>query len=284
MRHVNATYRDPMPSGGGGIGFPPLTPVVKIVLLVLGGVFLGQWILGLAAPGVEQSIVDALGLNHGVWLDRPPYAPIWQLLTYALLHGGFFHILWNCLILYFFGTMVEGTIGSRRFAWFLGIATVVGGIASVLLMQLTGMQASTIGASGAVVAATIAAATFHPRATMIFLFIPLPLWVFAVIVVARDFFPAVEILVTGGSTGVDHFAHLGGALYGFLAVKKGFIWRDWGKEVEQKVEARKAQSLANDEQKLDQLLARVAKEGIQSLSDREREFLKRMSERKSRGG
>lgn len=269
---------------GGGAGFPPLTPVVKYVLLVLGGVFLGQWILGMAAPDVERAIVEALGLNHGVWLDRPPYVPVWQLLTYGLLHGGFMHILWNALILYFFGTMVEGTIGSRRFAWFLGVATVAGGITSVLLMQVTGSQLPTIGASGAVVAATIAAATFHPRATMIFIFIPLPLWVFAVIVVARDFFPAVEILATGRPTMVDHFAHLGGAAFGFLAVKRGFIWRDWGAEARKKVEDRKRKALASDEQRLDELLGRVAKEGIQSLSGRERDFLKRMSERKKGRG
>jgi len=269
-----------MAGGGGGIAFPPLTPVVKFLLLVLGGVFLGQWILTLAAPEVEDGIVQVLGLNHPVWFAEPPFVPLWQLLTYGILHADFFHVLWNCLILYFFGTMVESTVGSRRFAWFIGIATVVGGIASLVFMKLLGTPVPTIGASGAVVAATIAAATFHPKSTVIFIFIPLPLWVLAVIVVARDFFPAVEVLATGRPTMVDHFAHLGGAAFGFLAVKRGFIWRDWGAEVEKKVEQRKAQSLANDEQKLDDLLDQVAKQGIQSLSDREREFLKRMSDRK----
>jgi membrane associated rhomboid family serine protease len=272
-----------MPSGGG-VSFPPLTPVVKWVLIVLGGIFLVQWILGLAAPEVEYVLVEWLGLNHGMWFDAPPYFPVWQLLTYGLLHGGFTHVLWNCLILYFFGTMVEGTVGSRRFAWFLAAGTIAGGVASVLLMEIVGATIPTIGASGAAVAATLAAATFHPRATMIFIFIPLPLWVFAVIVVARDFFPAVQILAGQGMPRVDHFAHIGGALFGFLAVRKNFIWVDWGGRVELALKRRRERALADDEQELDELLARVGREGIQSLSPRERDFLKRMSERKSKGG
>lgn len=275
--------RQSMPSGGG-LSFPPLTPVVKWVLIVLGSVFLGQWVLGLFAPSAEYALVEWLGLNQSMWFDAPPYLPVWQLFTYGFLHGGFGHVLWNCLILYFFGTMVEGTVGSRRFAWFLAGGTVAGGVASVLLMQVVGGTLPTIGASGAVVAATLAAATFHPRATMLFIFIPLPLWVFAVIVVARDFFPAIEILAGRGGSSVDHFAHIGGALFGFLAVRKKFIWVDWGGRVEIALEKRRERVLADDEQELDELLARVSREGIQSLSEREREFLKRMSERKSKGG
>jgi hypothetical protein len=94
----------------------------------------------------------------------------------------------------------------------------------------------------------------------------------------------VQILAGQGMPRVDHFAHIGGALFGFLAVRKNFIWVDWGGRVELALKRRRERALADDEQELDELLARVGREGIQSLSPRERDFLKRMSERKSKGG
>ncbi|MEZ5979547.1 MAG: rhomboid family intramembrane serine protease [Planctomycetota bacterium] len=272
-------------SGAGyGISFPSPTPVVKVLLIGLTGIFLVQWLLGLSAPEARFALEDWLGLNHAMWFHGPVWLPLWQLVTTALLHGDFGHLFFNAISLYFFGTMVEGVVGSRRFAWFFGLGVVVASVTSVVLMQLVDPLAVSIGASGGIFAAIAAAATFRPHATVILLFVPIPLWLLAVGLALFNLFPAIESLFGRGGGGVDHFAHLGGALYGFLAVKRGFIWADLGEGVRRLKREHEARSAANDEQELDRLLERVSRDGIASLSDRERAFLKRMSERKSQGG
>jgi membrane associated rhomboid family serine protease len=199
------------------------------------------------------------------------------------VHGSLWHLFGNCLFLYFFGTMVEGTIGSRRFAALFGLGTMVASSASLLLMSMVEPNAVTVGASGGVMAIVLAAATFQPFATVLFIFVPLPLWVMAAGYVLLDLLPALEALAGVDNSRVDHFAHLGGALFGYLAVKRGFVWIDWQARVERAVEAHKERSAADDEAELDRILARVGKEGIHALDGRERAFLKRMSERKARG-
>lgn len=132
-------------------------------------------------------------------------------------------------------------------------------------------------------AIVVAAATFQPYATVLLIFIPLPLWVLASAYVLFDLLPAIEELAGVAGDHIDHFAHLGGALFGFLAVKRGFVWIDWQERVQRAVAQRQERSAADDEAELDRILARVGKEGIHALDGRERAFLKRMSERKAKG-
>jgi membrane associated rhomboid family serine protease len=266
-----------------GIGFPPLTPVVRVLLIALVGAWLALWVLALAAPQAAAVLATFLALDHASWFSAPLFLPLWQLVTVGLVHGGLWHLFGNCLMLYFFGTMVEEIVGSKRFAWLFGLGMVAASVASLVLMRIVGTDAPTIGASGGVMATVLAAATFRPHTTVLFIFVPLPLWVLAAAYVAFDLFPAIEALAGASVRGVDHFAHLGGALLGFLAVKRGFVWVDWQARAQQVVEERRERSAAEDEAELDRILARVGREGIQALSERERAFLKRMSERKARG-
>jgi len=84
----------------------------------------------------------------------------------------------------------------------------------------------------------------------------------------------------GASGGVAHFAHLSGALFGYVAVKRGWVWRDPVQEVEGWRERRAEAQEQSDEQRLDELLVKIKREGIHALSAREREFLKRASSRR----
>lgn len=264
------------------VQLPPLTPIVKWLLIILTTIHFTTEFIDLGSPETLDVIILWFGLNAATWFEAPLFVPLWQLATCTVLHADLGHLASNLLVLYFFGTKLESIVGSRRFLWFYVAAGLVSSMLSLAIgLMIPGLPS--IGASGAVMGVVAAAAVFQPMTPVLLLFIPVPLWALAVGFAAFDLFPALAYLGGAASDGIDRFAHLGGGLLGVLAVKTGLIWRDWGKEVEQKVEARKAQALENDEQKLDELLSRVAKEGIQSLSGREREFLKRMSDRK-RGG
>ena len=170
----------------------------------------------------------------------------WQPLTHMFMHDGFWHILFNMYTLVMFGMVVERALGSRRFL----ILFFVTGFGAVLLhtgveylqvrslvneytpvpysaQQIYDMIPHVLGASGAVYGVLVAFAMLYPQARMTLLFPPVTLdakWMVAI-------FIGIELLtgITGTQMGVAHFAHLGGALFGFLLVwywrKSGKLWR-----------------------------------------------------------
>ncbi|QDU67187.1 rhomboid family intramembrane serine protease [Engelhardtia mirabilis] len=289
--------------GGSSLALPGLTPVVKWLLISMAAVWGVELVISLVNPDWISSVTlgtrvadgalvpeahwgglfGYFGATPGIWFDRFPWLFPWQVLTYGFLHGvsSPLHLLFNLLGIYFFGTMVEGTIGSRRFLQFFLIALAAGGITSLLLKPLLmGSSGPTVGASAGVMAILCCAATMQPRATVLLLFFPLPLAWLAIGLVGMDAFFLIQELAGRGTDFKDHLAHLAGAGFGFLAARRGLIWQDWGSVVEAKVAEHKAQGVANDEGRLDELLIKIQKEGIHSLSERERAFLKRMSDRR----
>ena len=110
---------------------------------------------------------------------------------------------------------------------------------------------------------------------MIFLFFPITLKTLAMILVGLDLY---RLLV--GSTGVAWLVHLTGATYGFFGVRKGLLWKDPADAWEQHRVEQRAQAEESEEQRLDSLLEKIHKEGMHSLSKREKAFLKRVSSRR----
>ena len=140
---------------------------------------------------------------------------IWQVVTYAFLHGNFAHIAFNMLALWSIGGQVELALGTQRFLIYyfvcvLGAAAAQ--LATVALMSPSDLY-PTLGASGGVFGVLIAFAYLFPQARiMVMVPIPIPARLAAIGYLAIEFF----LGVTGRQSGVAHFAHLGGALIGFL--------------------------------------------------------------------
>jgi membrane associated rhomboid family serine protease len=136
----------------------------------------------------------------------------WQIISYSFLHGGVAHIVFNMYGLYVFGGMTERVLGARRFAWLYFASVLTAGI--VQLFVVSAMRehgiAPTVGASGGVFGVMLAFAMLFPHSRLMLLFPPIPLkaWVlvagYAVIELTSG--------VMGSSSGVAHFAHLGGML------------------------------------------------------------------------
>ncbi|MBI1380874.1 MAG: rhomboid family intramembrane serine protease [Planctomycetaceae bacterium] len=266
-------------ASSGGLMFPSLTPVVKWLLIVNLGLFLALYFARMASPDLAAGVVQVLGLNPWSWFAAPLFFPFWQFATYGFLHDatGFSHILWNCLQLYFFGTMLEGLLGSRRFASLYGAGVLVAGLASLPLGLLLG-TGPVIGASGAILAVVVALAVLQPNTPVILLFVPVPLKWLAIGIVAIDAFGLLGEF-TGRSQGIAHGAHLAGAVFGFFAARRHWIWIDPIEQLEKRRRRREVDKRQDDERRLDALLGRIHREGIDSLDDAEREFLKRMSKR-----
>lgn len=144
----------------------------------------------------------------------------WQLVTHMFAHAAsgrymFFHILFNMFALWMFGRILENVWGSKRFLIFYMICGLGAGVA-----QLCTNSGMAVGASGAVFGILVAFAMTFPNTELYLMFLPIPIkakW--AVLgLVAIDLFGGVY-QVQGDS--IAHFAHLGGALTGFILLK---IW------------------------------------------------------------
>jgi membrane associated rhomboid family serine protease len=144
----------------------------------------------------------------------------WQLITYSFLHGNFPHIAFNMLALWMFGAPVEQAFGTRRFALFY-FACVLGAalaqLATIAVFSPNDFY-PTLGASGGVFGLLLAYAILYPRATIMIYFVPLP----APVAVIGYVILELVLGVTGTQAGVAHFAHLGGALVGFVLMQ---YWR-----------------------------------------------------------
>ena len=149
-----------------------------------------------------------------------PYFKPGQLFTHMFMHGGEMHLLFNMLALYFIGPTVENHMGSRKFLYFY----LFSGIGAMLLHLLIGGNAPVVGASGAIYGVLAGFAFIFPNTQLMLLFPPIPIKAkyLVTILIVIDLFSG----ISGTRTGIAHFAHLGGALFGILLI---LYWRNFGR-------------------------------------------------------
>lgn len=185
---------------------PPIPPVTKALMLICTAVFCVQFFVHLE-------------MLFALW---PPASGLfwpWQLLSYAFLHGGTFHLFFNMLGLWMFGSELERLWGTRRYLQYLLAGVLAAAAAQLLVTWLSGSRVPTVGASGGLFALLLAFGMLFPNRTIVPLFPPIPMK-------ARTFvfvFGALELLLGYmDRTNVAHFAHLGGMVGGFLMIR---YWR-----------------------------------------------------------
>ena len=153
------------------------------------------------------------------------YRP-WTVLTYAFGHADFLHILGNMLALYWFGLIIAEYLGSKKLISIYVLGALAGSMSFILLLILTPYTASgLIGASGAVFAVMVAAATLSPNYTFYLLFIgPVRIKYIAALWVVLSY------IALGGFNAGGNLAHLAGALLGYVYIiqlKKGTDLGSW---------------------------------------------------------
>ena len=155
--------------------------------------------------------------SFALWPPGSDFEP-WQLVTYAFLHGGFTHILFNMLGLYMFGGEIERLFGSRYYLAFYFAAVVTAGITHLVVTGLMGSPpVPMVGASGGIYGLLLAYGMYFPRRRIMLLFPPIPMQARTFVIVFAAIELALGVLQPGGS--VAHFAHLGGMLGGFLMIQ-----------------------------------------------------------------
>jgi membrane associated rhomboid family serine protease len=269
---------------GGGVRFalPPLTPITKKLMIINVAIFFAAWLLNLISPEAKEAVYSPLSLNPAQWKSWFPFLPVWQLVTSGFLHSTYqlTHVFWNMLQLYFFGTMLEAAVGSRRFLTTYIGALLAGSFLHLFVSFASATPVPSLGASGAVLGVVVAMATLRPHTKVILFVIPVKLMYLAGFIVLYDLMTAVSNLRTGGSDGVAHWVHLGGALFGFLTVRLGWIRIDWLERFRARRLVANEQERRENHLKMDVLLEKIHREGMSALTKAERAFLKRASSRK----
>jgi membrane associated rhomboid family serine protease len=148
------------------------------------------------------------------------YFQPWQVLTYAFLHGGTTHLIFNMLTLYMFGSDLEQVWGTKRFVVFYLASVLAAAGAQLAVTYSTGESYRTVGASGGVYGILLAFAVHFPRRRMMLLFPPIPMPAWLLVTLFGIF--ELTLGVTNSQDGIAHFAHLGGMLGGAIVL---LLWR-----------------------------------------------------------
>ena len=182
-----------------------LTPWVKglivanvIVYFLTITVFTGAWVTDLLAFYPTQ-----VGIR---W---------WTFFTYMFVHGGFLHLVFNMLLLYFFGPALEERMRGSGFGLYY-FTCGFGGAAFSYAVGLFTPVAPFVGASGAVLGVALAFAINWPNAPIYIFPLPMPIkvkWLVGFLVVTN-----VLMAGSGVESGIAYTAHLGGLLFGFIYI------------------------------------------------------------------
>lgn len=254
---------------------------------------LGYWMVTGQAAAAESLVIDWLGFpsKPSKLLFR-----FWTPITYMFLHVGFWHFLFNMLILFFTGQIFREYLGAHRLVGVYLLGGLMGGFfyffAYNLFPVFNGISGTNMGASAGVLAVMVAATTKVPRLPVkLYFVLTVPLWGVTVALLVLDL---VNLPVSNPG---GHLAHLGGAALGFLFVKQLHKGRDWSADINQllsKLEGffkpkpklhkvhsqssgpRKAATSDNsesDQKRIDAILDKISSSGYDSLTKAEKEFL-----------
>lgn len=156
----------------------------------------------------------------------------YRIISHIFIHADYTHLLFNMIVLFFFGRMMEATFivyfgGSIGSVYFL-ILYLLGGVAASIwpyMRNHNNPNYTSLGASGAVSAVLFASILWEPGAQLQFLFIPfdIPAWLFGILYLGFEFYMGKK-----GTGNIAHDAHFGGAVFGILYIL--FLNFDKGQE------------------------------------------------------
>jgi membrane associated rhomboid family serine protease len=201
---------------GGSAWFSGVSPVCKSIIGINIAVFLLDQLIN---RGNNDPFIRA-------YLAASPESTfhhfrIWELLTATFLHAGPLHLLGNMFFLWIVGREMEALYGSRDFLAFYVCAAIFSTLVWCLIDAASSSgQNVMVGASGAVMATMMLFTLFYPRREILFFFIPMPIWVLVTLYLV---FPLLPILA-GGASDVAVMSHFAGAGFAFLFKQFDLRW------------------------------------------------------------
>ena len=259
-------------------------------------IFIANGLFTLLLGTNKESIVQ--------WFQLPKdffdfLAQPWSIVSYSFFHGGLGHIFWNMLVLFYVGRIFLNLFKGRRFlnVYFLGV--ILGGLFFMVSYNVFPaffeVNAALIGASAGVRAILIFICAYIPNQEVRLIFFNIKLWYIGAFIVLTDL-----IQLSMGVNPGGQFAHLGGALLGYIYARQLLKGKDIGggfskmvdvvanffKKTEKKAPMKtvyrgKKSSTStkvdykkeSHQRKIDAILDKISKSGYESLSKAEKDFL-----------
>lgn len=206
----------------------------------------------------------------------------YQILTYGFVQdpNNFMHILANMFTLFFLGPPVEQRYGRREFLVFYLIAIIIGGLIWGFLHL--GESGAMLGASGAVSAVVILFILNYPNMMLyIYGIIPVPAWLLGIGYIIYDTMGAWQ-----GKGNIAHEVHLAGAAFALIYFFARWRFTSLIDSIKRKFKSsprkfkihhEKSDDFMNLEAEVDRLLKKISQSGEESLTEQERETLRRAS-------
>jgi len=272
-----------------------------MVLLLLNALV---FVMQLAASHSSRGQVIE-GTYFALSLEGLRHAYLWQFVTFQFMHAGWMHLIFNCLVIFFFGRVVETMLGHRRFLALYLTSGILGGVVQMLfeLIPPQHFAAPVVGASAgaAGLVAAFAVLNWEERFTLLLYFIPVTMrgktlfWVSVALAVVGMLTP---------NSGIANAAHLGGIITGFFYVrllvqgrmsqwempaqhqpprelaarlKENKLWRS---RTAPPAEAETSEEFLQNQ--VDPILDKISAHGIQSLTAHERETLEKARKKMTR--
>lgn len=205
--------------------FQLMPPVVKNIIIFSVLVFFAQ-------NTFNEKLISDLFALHDI---RSPYFKPHQIITHIFMHGGIGHLFFNMLAFWMFGSTLENYFGSKKFLIFFMVSGLGAAVLHLVTLYfeltpyynaisqfpphmvgplLNRVNVATVGASGAVFGCLAAFGFLFPNYKIyLYFFIPIKAKWFVIIYAAAELYMGIQ---NNPGDNVAHFAHLGGALFGFL--------------------------------------------------------------------
>jgi membrane associated rhomboid family serine protease len=257
-----------------------LPPAVKFLLLLNLIIFLIQQLLSLWIP---EYVEQLFGISYAGFTYNKYF---WQIFTYMFLHGGWLHLFFNLFALWMFGSELERLWGKNYFLKYYLLSGLGAGISIALMNWYAyvnyNVSPITIGASGAIYALLLAFGLIWPnREVLLYFLFPIKIKYLLIGFGLIEFFGTISSASGNNGGNISHIGHLGGLIAGFIIFKlyppnriskqssisnvfKKLRLKRNQKIIANRIEARNI---------IDTLLDKIAKQGINSLTRKEKRSL-----------
>ncbi|MBC8127814.1 MAG: rhomboid family intramembrane serine protease [Gloeobacteraceae cyanobacterium ES-bin-144] len=282
MGIADRDYIQNQPRGGGFM--EQLTPVVKWLLILNFGIYFVDM-----AMGNPLRNFGAFAIQSAIFEFR-----LWEFVTFQFLHGSLGHVLFNCMGIYFFAPFMERWWGSKKFLIYYLLCGAAGAAFFTLLIFLGLVPGNyldpLVGASAGIYGILIGVAFIAPNLRVRLLFPPIELSMRQLAISLIVLSVGLIVFGIGGNEGGEA-GHLGGAIFGFFLMRypqqlgsrsEVEILRPkaFGQSYESKLRPRSTMHMDEDSA-VDRILEKVHREGMQSLTQVEREILQKVSQRQN---
>jgi membrane associated rhomboid family serine protease len=249
-----------------------------------------KWLIIITAGIFFLQLLPVIGLLLRVYFPLIPSetfldGQIWRVITYMFMHdtSSPLHILFNMLVLWMFGVELENQWGTRRFVLFYFVCGIGSGLFSFISVFTPAINIPVIGASGAVLGVITAYALYYPkREILLFFVLPINIRIF---VLGYALYSIYGALIPHGN--ISHLTHLGGIVVALFYVKlypyifevvRGYSDRVHEKHHLKEIENARFHKQFFEEQ-VDPILEKISREGMQALTKKEKDVLKKAAQR-----